>query len=987
MDGNGKDSKDDYHHYLLLICTLISIILFLVYLSGVLYYIIKNYKKKKLCVFWIDYISLIFGAIYFTFVYLIYLFGYSEEKRNPNPKKLPDDFYPPAVVMSLSLMCFTLIGTLFFDAIMAIRLSIKMRKMKLINELDLFSLSEKLNNIDYADILQMKSHHIYNIVFGVINIALIILEILTYIDLNPERYKKKLNLDSFFNFFIRYYHLVVLAFLIISIGIMNSNKKSLLDKYYYNKNRIALKVYDAHLSQIVYFTDVISFKLVADLIMNVPALLFMSYGKFDTFTLVLSEISFFLYIFFGGGEYFVIDKNSKAGKINKYIKTLFCLRKFDFHFGEKNVRQILDEFNFHYSPEEKKILNNLNINIIKNVEYNLSKDENENNFNSSIIELQVTNPHDKKVIEKKKLIEFNLVSEFYLVHKILMLYFEKNLSMYENALKAMEENGLTFKNMGKSQKSLLTSKSNLLNITINTVNQFSSKEGKKLITFLKLPQQEIFSSFEEKELFEELRNELELDDENIFQLESLFSSNLFELFPFYQMSIKTILKSLNPSNNLKLFEKFIKRNNEDKDNENYTKINQDNVLNIKNINHIRTKSEVIMKNNISNDKNKSNNNKNININLNGKIDIYLDENSTYSRKSISHLTSNINIDMNNDKKNLENNLYYTYNLFLMYEIYDISEFIDIQELKTIIKEYQSYILNTVKNMSYSFLPLIIGIYKLKIFDSEKIVILYRNPLYFSNLGHFNRWINFYLTEEEEKIKVSSMFNDIIDIKEIEMKNQIELYEADYDEVKIALAQDYLFMEKAGNIFPILHLFIGEENDLSKELMNKRMKKEGYINPFENSILFGYSKMGNDTMNNDKENVLDLLNNVNNNTTLPNLNGDEEENNNLFDEMNSLLDKEYYFAEGNNLRSIKIYFTNLFRKECELNKKEKNSNYKIDSNTYCKYLEEQLITLINKKTLFSQIKEYEKGKIEEKEEKGELIVLNDNNNIEEKKENE
>ena len=89
MDGNGKNNNENFYHYLLLICTLISIILFMVYLSGVLYYIIKNIKNRKLCVFWIDYISLIFGAIYFTFVYLIYLFGYSEEKRNPKPKELP----------------------------------------------------------------------------------------------------------------------------------------------------------------------------------------------------------------------------------------------------------------------------------------------------------------------------------------------------------------------------------------------------------------------------------------------------------------------------------------------------------------------------------------------------------------------------------------------------------------------------------------------------------------------------------------------------------------------------------------------------------------------------------------------------------------------------------------------------------------------------------------------------------------------------------
>ena len=369
---------------------------------------------------------------------------------------------------------------------------------------------------------------------------------------------------------------------------------------------------------------------------------------------------------------------------------------------------------------------------------------------------------------------------------MLMLYFQKNLSKYENALKNMEENGLTFKNMGKAQdqKSSLNSKSNLLNITFDTVNQFSSKEGKNLITVLKIPQKEAFNSLEEKELFEELSNELNLEEEeSVFHLESLFSSILFELFPFYQMNIRTILKSLNPSNNLKLFEKFIKRNIED--NDNYTVTNKNNALNIKNVNHIRTKSEFIVNNNFTSSKNK---------NFNGIIDIDLDENSTHSRKSISHLTSNINIDINNNKKNLENNLYYTYNLFLMYEIYDTSEFIDIQELKAIIKEYQSYIISSVKNMSYSFLPLIIGIYKLEIFDSEKIVILYRNPLYFSNLGHFNSWINFYLTEEQEKIKVSSMFNDIIDIKEIEMKNKIELYEVDYDEVKKALAQDYLFIE-------------------------------------------------------------------------------------------------------------------------------------------------------------------------------------------------
>ena len=86
----------------------------------------------------------------------------------------------------------------------------------------------------------------------------------------------------------------------------------------------------------------------------------------------------------------MIDRHSKAGRMNKYVKIFFCLKKLDFHFGEKDVRSIFDEFNFDYSKEEKNILDNLNIKIIKNVEYNLLKDENENSFSNSNIELQIT---------------------------------------------------------------------------------------------------------------------------------------------------------------------------------------------------------------------------------------------------------------------------------------------------------------------------------------------------------------------------------------------------------------------------------------------------------------------------------------------------------------------------------------------------------------------------------------------------------------------
>ena len=176
----------NFNYYSILLFTTICTILFLLYLSMVIFYITKNCHKKKLCIFWIDYCTLIFGGILFTIIYLFQFFVNGKDNRINELKKLSTDFFPPALVISLSFMCFTLISTLLFDAITSIRLSIKMHKMKSINELDLFFLSEKLNNIDYADILKMKSHHIYNIVFIIINLILIFIELYAYTDLYSE---------------------------------------------------------------------------------------------------------------------------------------------------------------------------------------------------------------------------------------------------------------------------------------------------------------------------------------------------------------------------------------------------------------------------------------------------------------------------------------------------------------------------------------------------------------------------------------------------------------------------------------------------------------------------------------------------------------------------------------------------------------------------------------------------------------------------------
>jgi len=784
-----------------------------------------------------------------------------------------------------------------------------MNKIKSIEAKNLMQVTQKCKNINIIDILKMKTHYIYYIVFSLINACFIILAILGFMDTDISRFDGILNLKGYFSYLLRYYHLSVLVLLIISIIYMNISKGSLLEKEYFNDNRTAKKVYDIHFSQIVYFTDVISFKLIADLIMNIPALFFLALAQFNTFSLIFSEFTIFIYIFIGGSEYFVIDEDSKAGVINNYIKFWFCFKKLNFHFGEKDHRVILDDFNFQYSAEEQNVLASLNLTVIKNIEYKLIDDNNiEREEENEYIELQINKKASKAKSNnsiKKKYLDFRSVSEFYLVQKLLMIFFQKNYEMYDNALKNMDENGIQIKKLGKERitqrKSRLSFRSQDSNFenSVNRISRMSIKESKKLITKMKAEQNDLFTSFEEKELFEELRLKFNIKDENYtFNLDSILTSDFFELFPFFQMNIRTVLRSLNPARNLKIFSKFIQRKTEEQ--KKYT------------IKNLKSKSRISIVNKIS------------------KCNILGDDDNDddYLKKS----------------KELEKDLYYTHDLFLMYEMYDKKDFIDQNELKDIILPYKKYLLSVLKNMDYSFLPLIIGIFELEIYDSKKVIILYRNPLYFTNFTRFNHWINFYLTEEPEKIKVSSMYNDIININEIEIKNSLQLNSLDYDEIKKNLEHDYKFLSEINKIYPIIHLFIGDETGISKDdyKNKKRRKNENFYNLYnENSILGEVSLSGEESFG-----MLDMIGDM----SINDFNGEDSNN---INELTSLFDKEYYTMSGNDLRTIKIYFTNLFRKDCSL-----SNEINPDAQDYCDYLQEQLNNYLLNSTLFEDEKENE-----------------------------
>ena len=906
----------------LMIFSILFVIIYLIYFSLVIFYVIKNYHSRKLCIFWIDYFILISIAVLFIIIYIFNNLINEPIKEEYYLSNLFDNNSTVALIGSLIIMCVTIINSFLFDSITAIKLSWKMNKIKKIDDKDFLALSEKFKDIKIVNILKMNYMYKYYIIFSIVILIYSILFIILYKDDEPEKINSFFNLYNYFNYLLRFYHLIVLALFLVSVIVMNLTKRALLKKQYYNPNRIAQKVYDAHFSQIVYFTDVISFKLVSDLIINVPPLLFLSQERFNTFGLIISEFAIFLYTFIGGNGNLVIDKDSKGGKIGKYIYYWFCMKKVDFHFGEKEHKEIFDEFNFNYSQEEQEVINNLNTTIIKNIEKDLLDLDDDKMFDERAtilgLDKNVSNRSTINKLDKKIVLDFKSVPEFYLIQKLIMVYFKKNGEMYESAFDSIEENGLDFKKLGQSKKNRRNQilQDNDFISNLNRISRMSIRNVQKLKNSLKISQKEIINSIEEKELFDELQNKLNIKndrDKSTFTIESLLTSELFELLPFYRMKLNNVLISLNPTRNVKLFNKFIQRNS--------------------------SISNYIITNTNSNISVKSSQRKNCN-------------NSNTTNNNMNNDNINININLEENKKEYESNLYYTHDLYLMYEIYDKSDFVKFEQLKKLIQEYNKYLLSVVETMSSTFLPLIIGIFDIEIYNSEKIIILYRNPLYFSNFNHFNHWINFYITEEPEKMKVSSLFNEVININEIEIRNSLQLNEADYDEIKIILEKDCSFLKKVAHIFPIVHLFIGNEvqddpvegEEEANTFKNKNKKRKTNNQYIENSIL------GDLSLNKDIGLFDDVLENINNSI----LNNESENFNDMIMQTddNSLYDKEYYYMSGKDIRTIKIYFTNLFRRDCVLNNIKKNNDNKLDSESYCEYIQDQLLRYLIKKSLFN-----------------------------------
>ena len=419
------DDPDNRRNYILvLLSTIIFAVIYSVYFGIILNYIVSFYKTKKLSVLWIPYLSSFILYVVFMLIYLIYLF-YSKGEDIIFFNKEHNSYFPIIVATFLALLVFNTINNLIYNSIISLRIIVSLSKMKKITSLDFQELFFKLKEISTNFFTKILTVLFFSI-FCFVDIGLTIGFVFEYTNYRDGELVKHNLLKS-----IRYCYEILLIILIIFIFLLNYFKNKLMNKYYYNPEQISKKIYDMVRQKLLYASYIITFKDFVDLILNSPVLIFLIFKVNHTLFCFMSQCLIFVYILIFGALILKIDKLNEIGKMPKSIKMWFFWKKTHFCFYDKFYQHFLYDNTYKYSKDEKIMVKNLD--LIKIEEENEKiKDNNEllisNTLKTSVIKDKINNMdiidirETQSVEVKRKLLNFNTVSELYVLYKLLMLF-------------------------------------------------------------------------------------------------------------------------------------------------------------------------------------------------------------------------------------------------------------------------------------------------------------------------------------------------------------------------------------------------------------------------------------------------------------------------------------------------------------------------------------------------------------------------------------
>ena len=619
------------------------------------------------------------------------------------------------------------------------------------------------------------------------------------------------------------------------------------------------------------------------------------------------------------------------------LKFLLCTKLFNFYFGngkkiitnifEKDDDNIYNNYNLYYNKSKVFTVQEDFINKLNGIrgysettltsvldDNNLIDDDAINNRintysklnNSEISDNQIDKKEKEK--EKEKEIEKEKMEKekeyspcnFFIIFKLIYLYFDANTEVYQKIKKSAEDNMFLIENNNNQQK----------NKGRMSLNSQSYHTLKKSFT-------------------------------NINKIRALSKSDIHHISSYKIFHLKEVMGNIQEYGMKTLFLKYLSKNLTN-DDINLKKKKKKYDISFFNNNEIELDNKYLLP------PNESKNTIALDRDIAQITSDCIEEDEICYEFKIESLTNNIFLDLfpfyeidikdilnsldipnnmnlfdtffrkKNDDKNF--NSFYTYNSFLSFEIYDY-KFLTYNEIKSFMNSYKKYFLDKITNFSYTFLPLIIGIYNISYLSYNKVIILYRNPLAFTPNTNFLFWLKLILNYEKEKMESSTNINEIIDINEIEVINNLKLNKEDYLNFFHILDDDLLFLNNIMN-FKMdfnLNLFV---------LSNYNNPNSSYD---ENSI----SNIDNKNNMTDNTNLMSALRNT---EYFPGNNG--------FDPYN--VKKQFFGSESisfletlyksddthNNNYNFKIYFTEIFKKKnVDKNFKSKNKKHTISKNVH------------------------------------------------------
>ena len=389
------------------------------------------------------------------------------KKRENNPDLLSSNFLSVTINVCLILIVFSIINNLIFDLVSTFIAYHKIKKLSSIKIKETNYLELRLNDIQLQDIFNEKNYFLIFIIFNIFHASFAFLYSLGYIDTNIKRNNHFLNIKFFFAYLLKNYFFIILLSLIIFMFFLTKSKKLLSNSSYYNKDLFANKLFNIHSNRAMYFINILNYQFIIELLLSIPIILFLLLEIINIISLTILFISIFFYIYLGSTLYIAIDENNNVEEvpISNILKKLLCFNNKTIYLRNKNIKDIFNDFMYHYDINET--------NKIKNIELTLFNNNNLDNNNPYIHPLQtngdkyfnssrklfeinpslinrniITNKRNNIDFEKntiKTIIDFKNICDYYILYKLLYLYFQENRDVYNYIARKMNDDTNMFK--------------------------------------------------------------------------------------------------------------------------------------------------------------------------------------------------------------------------------------------------------------------------------------------------------------------------------------------------------------------------------------------------------------------------------------------------------------------------------------------------------------------------------------------------------------